>query len=416
MSDVEMVYPVPIDDADGWVAQEATGFLDDTGGDWFATLLAAERHSWPAIQHWGARSGGRWVGTLATEPLLLSVPGGADVTADGLIGVTVSATHRRRGLCRAMMDDSLRAGRDRGAAVSVLFAAEYTIYSRFGYAPATITCGYLLDTRRAGPIAPDPRGAVRQVTAAELGEIAPGVFERARRMRAGGVDRPLWWWESCLGLNGRPAFRAAGAATPVYVVHEGPGGPDGYAWWSVKRGHDGFGLSGRIEVGDLQAINLDAYRELWAYLAGIDLVSEVEIGFRPPDEPVRWALTDGRALAPDYSGDGMWLRLLDVPAALSARRYSCADRLVIEVVDPGGFAAGRFQLDGGPDGAECRPVPGAEPDLRLDARALAASYLGGFSLRQRAITGEVEELTAGAAQRFDAMFVTAVAPWCGTDF
>ena len=136
------------------------------------------------------------------------------------------------------------------------------------------------------------------------------------------------------------------------------------------------------------------------------------------DEPVRWLLPDGRALRATYLADGLWLRLLDVPAALSARRYQVADRLVLEIVDDdiGGYAAGRYVLDGGPDGAKCLPSTVDTPDLRVHQRALAATYLGGNSLHAQAITGRVDEISTGALRRADAMFATPIAPWCATGF
>jgi predicted acetyltransferase len=129
-------------------------------------------------------------------------------------------------------------------------------------------------------------------------------------------------------------------------------------------------------------------------------------------------LDDGRALRLSHQGDGLWLRLLDVPAALSARRYATTGELTLDVVDDdvGGYAAGRFTLRGGPDGAECVVAPSASADLRLGQRALASCYLGGVSLQAQLDAAQVEEITPGARHRADAMFGTAIAPWCATDF
>jgi predicted acetyltransferase len=114
----------------------------------------------------------------------------------------------------------------------------------------------------------------------------------------------------------------------------------------------------------------------------------------------------------------MWLRLLDLPAALSARRYAVADRVVLEVIDDdiGGFATGRYVLDAGPDGATCTPSSAEPADLLVHQRALAAAYLGGFSLRSQAIAGRIDEQKPGALRRADAMFATPMAPWCATGF
>jgi len=110
--------------------------------------------------------------------------------------------------------------------------------------------------------------------------------------------------------------------------------------------------------------------------------------------------------------------VLDVPAALSARRYAVADELTFDVVDDdvGGYAAGRFMLRADPDGAECVSSPGSAVDLRIGQRALASCYLGGVSLRAQLDAGQIEEITPGAIGRADTMFGTAIAPWCATNF
>lgn len=172
-----------------------------------------------------------------------------------------------------------------------------------------------------------------------------------------------------------------------------------------------------IEVGELTAASDAAYRNLWAYLSGIDLIGEISLHGRPVDEPVRWLLADGRALRQTYAGDHTWLRLLDVPAALAARGYATPGRLVLDVVDDdlGGYAAGRYLLDADLDGASCAAST-ASADLALSQRALAASYLGGHTLRQQQIAGLIEELSPGALARADAMFATPTVPWNPTGF
>ena len=161
-----------------------------------------------------------------------------------------------------------------------------------------------------------------------------------------------------------------------------------------------------------------AYRNLWSYLASLDVIGEVKLHGRAVDEPVRWLLDDGRALKQDYCGDDIWLRLLDVPAALSARGYAAPGRVVLEVVDDdlGGYAAGRFALDADVDrGRVCtrtvrlgRPAAAAaRAGLRLPRRPLVARPVG---RRRRRRTH------AGALARADAMFATALRPWNATMF
>jgi predicted acetyltransferase len=418
VSEPELVHPVPVDEARGWLAALATTLLGDPYDDDFARRVDRWTRDWAELRPWGYRDRGRWVATLATEPRTLTVPGPdggtRDLEADALTGVTVAATHRRRGLLTTMLGQSLQAAKDRGDAVSVLIAAEWPIYGRFGYAPAVTGAGYTYYPRRPLAALPaPPPGSVRQVDAAELQKYASQIFDTARRLRPGHVDRRGTWWDRRLGQDG---FAAIGKQ-PHWLLHEGPDGPDGLLAWKVTRDFMLTGTMGAIEVDEFVAANDTAYRDLWGYLAGIDVVDEIFVDDRPLDEPIRWLLRDGRALAYKHVFDFLWVRLLDVPAALAARSYATPGRLVLEVVDGdlGGYGQGRFALDtDGPD-AQCTPTD--EPaDLRLTQRALAACYLGGHRLRQRSTAGDVEELTGGALDRADVMFSVPLAPWCQTGF
>ncbi len=420
MTDIEVVNPIPDDEIRPWLAAMATTFLNEAEGEDFERSVVAHQREWFADRAWGARAGGRWVGTLAIEERTVSIPGpGAttvDVVADALTEVTVSATHRRRGLLTQMLSASLRAAKDRGDPLSMLIAAEWPIYGRYGYAPASQAADYTLFTRaRPNLLRPGDDGSVRQVEPGDLGDIAPAVFDAARPLRAAQVDRRGDWWARRLGLNGYQPSKHGKA--PNYILHEGSSGPDGLLWWSSTRDFELNGELGAIQVGDLTAATPAAYRNLWAYLVGVDVVGEVTLAHRPVDEPIRWLLSDGRALRPTFVGDDLWVRLLDVPAALSARGYASSDRLVLEVVDDdtGGYAAGRFVLDADEHGADCRPTTQAA-DLRISQRVLAAIYLGGFTVRQLGIGGGIEELTSGALPRADAMFATTLPPWNATGF
>jgi predicted acetyltransferase len=296
----------------------------------------------------------------------------------------------------------------------VLIAAEWPIYGRFGYAPATLTASHTYyPRRRNASITAVDGGTVRHVMPQELMPLAAGIFDRARRRRQGQVDRRGPWWAKRLGQDG---FETIGPQ-PHWLLHTGPDGPDGLLAWRVTRDFELDGAMGAIEVSELVAASDLAYQNFWAYLSGIDVVDEITLRESAPDEAVRWLVRDGRVLRQTYLGDDTWLRLLDVPAALSARGYATTDRLVLEVVDAetGGYAAGIYALDATADAASCTPTTGAI-DLRLSQRVLASAYLGAYSLRQLAPGGGVEERTRGAMARFDALFATPLIPWNATGF
>ena len=129
----------------------------------------------------------------------------------------------------------------------------------------------------------------------------------------------------------------------------------------------------------------------------------------------RKAEADGRFVRQTERYDRLWLRLLDVPAALAGRDYLSAGRVVLEVVDPGGYAAGRFALDASPDGADCRPTT-ESADLTVPVTALGSAYLGGHRLGTLAAAGLVDVHTPGALGTADRLLGTDRAPWSTVHF
>ena len=407
---------VESDEAEAYIRAISTTFLEDqTDG---LRYLAWRQGIWDAQRTWAAWADGRIVGTLRTRDQQVSVPGpdgtAVDVAADALTSVTVSATHRRRGLLRRMLTASLEAAHDRGDPVSILIAAEWPIYGRFGYWPAAAWADRTLYPRRPGArLRIASTGRVRQVDVPELRTIAPTVFDVARTHRAGHLDRLDAAWDRYL----LPEYREAGHKEAVHIVHEGDDGVDGFVSWRPVK-DAGWVDGGTIAVDHLFATDQDAYSALWGYLLEMDILQEISLDSRPVDEPLPYLLLDGRSVQTTSVNEGIWLRLLDVPAALSARSYSAPGRLCFDVVDDdiGGYATGRYLLETGADGAECRRAPELTPQLSLSQRALAGVYLGQPSLRVHRAAGLVDELTPGAIQLADSMFTTGLLPWVGTHF
>ena len=414
----EIVNPVPAEEIPGWTRALAATFLGDPDGAGTARRTELLRRGWEPERAWGARERGRWVATLRTEARSLTVPGAGsatgEITADALTNVTVAGTHRRRGLMSGMLNGSLRAARERGDALSILIAAEWPIYGRFGYAPATASADYVLRRSRAGGTCDGDLALVRQVERDEFGELAPTVYDSARRRRPGQLDRDARWWNRVLGRDG---YAPSDELPHNWLVHDGEDGPDGLLAWKAG---GGFGLIpplGGVEVWDLATAGDAAYRDLWSYLGGIDGVDEVSVSGRPVDEPVRWLLGDARTLVMRQLVDFLWLRILDVPAALAARRYAVPGEVVLGVKDDEGegFAAGRYVLRADGDAAECSRTD-RDPDVELTQRGLASIYLGGFRLAEQRLASVARERTPGALARVDVMFSTPLAPWNATWF
>ncbi|HLZ23327.1 MAG TPA: GNAT family N-acetyltransferase [Ktedonobacterales bacterium] len=364
-----------------------------------------------------AYDAGRMVGTAAAFAFDLTVPGGAALPVSAVTWVAVLPTDRRRGVLRAMMRRQLDDARRHGKPIAVLTASESTIYGRFGYGIATSMAEVEIDHAHAA-LRPhgSSQGRVRLIERERALEVFPAVWDRHWRAQPGALSRSAAWWEFVL----RPAHDHDTAHAPgarFFAIYESAAGePEGAVWYRVEQKWELGMATSALIVDDLIAPTLEARAALWDYLFGVDLVATVRAGHRPVDDPLRWMLVNSRRLRVLRQSDDLWLRLLDIPAALAARRYAAADRVVLEVTDV--FLpenAGRYALDAGEDEAVCRTTM-ETPDLTLDVADLGAAYLGGVSFATLAQAGRVHERRAGALRRADALFATVSAPYNGTGF
>jgi predicted acetyltransferase len=270
-----------------------------------------------------------------------------------------------------------------------------------------------IERRHSAFLHPVPGGRVRLVEEDAARKLFPEIFDRARRVQPGAVQRVDAWWPDQFFW---PDPDDKGVA--FYCVYESPEGVlDGYAAYRFEP-RWGNGPEGTLHVGDLVSVTPAARAVLWRYLLDVDLVATITAWVVPLDEPLRWLLRESRRMAVTRVGESLWVRVLDAPAALSARTYAAPGRVVFEVVDalrPDGDAAGRFVLDGGPDGAEARRTTD-EPDLVLDVADLGGILLGGVRPSSLARAGLVDERTPGALAIADAMFAVEPLPFSMTDF
>jgi predicted acetyltransferase len=361
-----------------------------------------------------ALDGERVVGTLYSFATPLTLPGGAHVTTDAIAAVSVLPSHRRRGFLTQLMHADLRVARDRGDVAAILYPSEYPIYGRFGFGPATERADYSLD-RGTARFTHQTAGSVDLVDAAQLAEVAPNIFESFRRHRPGQISRNPRGWGARLGLRETPWSDPN--RRPRCALFSSPAGePTGYALYRVEPSSEHHVPTSTLRVNDLIALTPDAYLGLWRFVCEVDLVRQVSAGMRCVEEPLAWLLDNPRAaLQLTTRTDDLWLRPLDVPALLSARRYATPAQLVLAVDDPLGMSGGRFKLEGGPDGATCRPTQ-EQADLSMSLTALGALSLGGVSLRLLHASQAIDEHTKGAVDTGDRFFRWPTAPWCSTHF
>jgi predicted acetyltransferase len=352
-----------------------------------------------------AHDDGRIIGGAGGFPFELSVPGGS-VPCMGTTVVGVWPTHRRRGALRAMMRAHLDQAHELGNPIAALWASEETIYGRYGYGRAAFAGEVAIPHERIGFVSPlERRGTVRLIDAEEAARAFPPLHESFRRERPGAFSRTHDWWT--LRVLADPPERRGGGGPKRFALLELDGEPAAYAIYRHHMSWEAGVATSKLQVIEAIGAGAQATAELWRFLLDVDWIATVTTALIPPDHPLFFLLAEPRRMR-YRMGDAIWVRIVDVGAALSARTYAAEDELVFEVRDAFcQWNEGRWRLAGG-----TADRTDAAPDLRFDVDVLGSIYLGGITLRALAQGGAVEELTPGAPERADAMFRHGLHPWC----
>ncbi|WP_288121739.1 GNAT family N-acetyltransferase [Microbacterium sp. 69-7] len=345
------------------------------------------------------------VATFASWAAELTLPGGT-VAACAISSVTVAPTHRRRGILRSVMTGELRTAVERGLPVAILTVSESKIYGRFGFAPAALAAQWTIDARRARWVGPDAPGRIDFVTRAQGREVAAALHERVRAQTPGEIDMPGGHWDRFFGTR---ADVEKAEELRVVQYRSATGDVDGVALYKVTENEHDFAAS-TVDVLLLVAATDEAYAGLWRFLLTMDLIATVRAGELSVDEPLWWMIADQRAATVTVR-DHHYTRILDVPAALSARTYDVADTVVLDVADPLGIASGVFLLTTDADGTAAVELvdepPVGVPTVTLGVAELSALLLGGVSPVTLARAGR---LVADDAPALARLFASTVPP------
>lgn len=392
-------YPVRIATADDW------GPLSDIlaeafGEDEAADVRDVEHGVYEPERTLLAVYGDEIAGTAGAYTRQLTVPGGA-IPAAHVTMVGVRPTHRRRGVLTRLMHRQLADVRALGEPVAVLWASEGPIYQRFGYGLAASRLSFEANREVHFLRPPTPgEGRLRAVPLDGAANVLAPVYEQVRAGRPGWSSRDARWWRYVLA---DPESDRKGSTRLRVTVHEGRSGVDGYALWRVRSDWPEIGPRSSVRVREVAAASPEAYRALWRLLLDVDLTRTTVFGYAAPDEPLYQLVDSPRQLGARLL-DGLWVRLVDVPVALAARRYVAPVDVVIEVNDPRlPENSGRWHLLGDTGSAACTRTDRA-PELAVDVAALGAAYLGGASLSSLAAGGRVTELVPGTLTRASVAF------------
>jgi len=355
-----------------------------------------------------AFDGNDLVGTCAAFTFDLTVPG-ATLAMGGTTMVTVQPTHRRRGILKAMMQAHLKEMKDRGEPLAGLWASESSIYGRYGYGYAVEGSFIKIDAKELIFTNNTQKGSVNLIEADEAAKIFPDIYERIRQTRPGVLSRSTAWWDARVFHD--PQHRREGKSAKRFAVYEVDAKPQGYAIYRQKEDWEWEGFSqGIIHVVEVITATDEAHNAIWKFLTSIDLFPIVRYWNAPVDDVLMWRITDPRRIQ-RYNTDSLWIRIIDIKAALEGRSYSSEGRLVFDIQDEFMPAnSGKYELTTNSSEAQCKPTL-TEADITLSATSLGALYLGGNLFTTLARAGLVQG-TPQALVTADKMFSWTCAPWC----
>lgn len=362
----------------------------------FGSILPAERvHA--------AFDGGAIVGGAGAYLFETTVPGGAQLPTAGVMAVGVLPTHRRRGVLTQLMQRQLADAHERGEPLAMLYASEGAIYSRFGYGLASLTGSIELPKEHARLWDDEPIGQARILESEEEAlELLPGIYDRVRPETVGMFTRSPEWWKVRRFGGGLRGPRGE----QVRVAVEVDGALEAYALYRLNFAVNTMVTDTTLEVTEAIGTSQRALAAIWRYLLAIDWVARIEASWLPLDHPLLLWLLEPRRLR-FALGEALWVRLIDVGAALAARSLE-EGSVVVDIRDelcPWNEGSWAIQ-----DGAVERTTDDA--DLRLGVTELGSVYLGGLTFDQLLRAGRLEELRPGGAARADGLFRTPRQPWC----
>jgi predicted acetyltransferase len=356
----------------------------------------------------GAFVGGKLAGTADAATSTLTLPGGAIVGHAAVTHIGVLPSFTRKGIASGLVRHQLRDFATRGEVVATLRASEATIYERYGYGVASSFQTVEVQTARAA-FRPGvgAGGPVRLLDPAEAWELLPRVYDTHRPSRPGTIDRPAVWWQ---GVR----LRTESSSGAWYVAAHGePGAESGFVRYRPIDTERWFVSDQRsIVVEDFFAPTIDAYLGLLRFLLGLDLIDRVVFWMLPLDDPMPWLLLDRRAARVTAVHDETWLRIIDVHAALTARRCVGAGAVTIAVNDP-------LILDNSAvfavtsDGVE---ATNQRAQLHVGIEGLATVLLGGVTWQSLAVAGLAQADDPGALVVADQLFAVPEAPYSGVFF
>ncbi|HEX6151472.1 GNAT family N-acetyltransferase [Nocardioides sp.] len=415
-------YPIRVDRA-----SDDERFLATDDIVWFgepSTLPASEELiGVPADQRFAAdlpdADPGSYPGIYGVRPMQLAVPAAGPGTAASLIpmaGLTwvgVHPDHRRRGMLTAMLRHHVEQTHREGVALSGLHASEGAIYGRHGWGVATqafsISLGRGTELKAPG-LDDEAKGLTTRfasVTDDGIAERLLACETRVATQVAGQVVGDLTYYAGIVRHQRQPS--SLRDKEPMRFLFAQRDGVDvGITAFRREHKWEQGSPAGKLEVFAL--IGAPATRlALLRRLVDFDLIGTISVPQIGVDDPV-WHWLGPRTASDIQTHDNLWLRIIDLPAALPLRSYAEDCDVVVDVTDPAApWQAGRWRIvTRGGEGSATRTD--AEADLEIPVAVLGSAYLGGINLLAQQHAGVLAERRPGAIRELWRAFRSDLAP------
>ena len=226
-----------------------------------------------------------------------------------------------------------------------------------------------------------------------------------------------------LSLEGLRAIFAPLEEKLTLVYFDPRGEARGYCLYKTIFDETLFPESPQImDVFDFVWLDMDAYRGLWRYLGSHDLVDRIRFDYVAEDDPAPNLFLEPRRLR-RKTGDGVWMRVVDVADALAGRGYDQPGEAVIEITGdelcPWNNGCYRLSVSAGGEeaAADVERLNGpASPDLAIRPEGIASLVSGHSRASDLARMGRAAIPDEKQAASLDALFATRRRPHCPNMF
>jgi predicted acetyltransferase len=384
-------------------------FNGDRGEESAARRSTYYDHDWCL----GAFDGDQLVAGLVIIPFEQYL-NGARIPLGGIASVSCLPERRRGGFVSALLKQSLATMRDAGQPLSALYTPHYSLYRKYGWELANRIIGYTFPPKPIRTRLPQPAGSFRRVGPDEWPQL-DALYTQHYAGRNGAFARTEGRWRHHVFSDYAKGQRDAA------IWSNADGEPRGYIVYHTFTRHVANLPYPEItlRVDDWIAVDAEAYSAILNYLLGHDLSGRI-LMLASPDEPLPDAFEEPTYITePPGAWFGAMLRLVDIPAAVSARPalpQGSGKSATIALTDATApWNAGTWHIACG-DGHATAERTNGTPQLEMDVRALAPIYNGYTKPADAARVGSIRVHDPRALDALADIFAASFTPYCPDDF